>query len=289
MARAQTTPAAAAGTLTIGGDLTVARLGFGAMRLTGPGIWGPPANHDECIAVLKRVVELGVTLIDTANSYGPDVSENLIAEALFPYPDDLVIATKGGYRRTGPNQWTPQGDPKHLREACEGSLKRLKLDRIDIYQFHVPDPAVPYEDSIGTLADLQREGKIRHIGVSNVQIDHIKKASALVTVVSVQNRYSPDDRTSDGVIDYCTEQKLAFLPWGPVGMGKGLKNAGIAAAAKAHNVSELQVGIAWLLARSPIMLPIPGTSSVAHLEENVAAAALKLSDAEAQAIGKTKS
>jgi pyridoxine 4-dehydrogenase len=286
MTHAPTTPASPAGTLTIGGDLTVARMGFGAMRLTGPGIWGPPANHDQCIAVLKRVIELGVNFIDTANSYGPEVSENLIAEALSPYPDDLVIATKGGYFRTGPNQWVPQGDPKHLREACDGSLKRLKLDRIDLYQFHVPDPKVPYAESIGAIAELQKEGKIRHIGLSNVQVEHIETAKKQVTVVSIQNRYSPDLRTSDPVLDYCEKQKLPFLPWGPLGMGSGLKNAGVAAAAKAHNASESQIGLAWLLARSPMMLPIPGTSTVAHLDENVAAAAIKLSPAEIQAIGK---
>jgi pyridoxine 4-dehydrogenase len=286
MAHAPTTPASAAGTLTIGGDLTVARLGFGAMRLTGTGIWGPPANPAECIAVLKHTIELGVNFIDTANSYGPDVSENLIAQALYPYPEDLVIATKGGYRRTGPNQWVPQGDPQHLREACDGSLKRLRLDRIDVYQFHVPDPKVPYEESIGALAALQREGKIRHIGVSNVTVDQIKTAKKQVTVVSVQNRYSPDLRTSDAVLDYCTKEKIPFLPWGPLGMGSGLKNAGVAAAAKAHNATESQIGLAWLLAISPVMLPIPGTSVVAHLDENVAAAAIKLSPAEIEAIGK---
>jgi pyridoxine 4-dehydrogenase len=286
MAHAPTTPASAAGTLTIGGDLTVARLGFGAMRLTGTGIWGPPANPAECIAVLKHTIELGVNFIDTANSYGPEVSENLIAQALYPYPEDLVIATKGGYRRTGPNQWVPQGDPQHLREACEGSLKRLRLDRIDVYQFHVPDPKVPYEESIGALAALQREGKIRHIGVSNVTVDHIKTAKKQVTVVSVQNRYSPDLRTSDAVLDYCAKENMPFLPWGPLGMGSGLKNAGVAAAAKAHNATESQIGLAWLLARSPVMLPIPGTSVVAHLDENVAAAAIKLSPAEIEAIGK---
>jgi len=286
MAQTQTVTATAAGTITIGGDLTVARLGFGAMRITGAGIWGPPANHDESIAVLKRAVELGVTLIDTANSYGPEHSENLIAEALFPYPADLVIATKGGYRRTGPNQWTPQGDPQSLRAACDGSLKRLKLNRIDIYQFHVPDPAVPYEDSIGTLADLQREGKIRHIGVSNVQIDHIRRARALIKVVSVQNRYSPHDRASDAVVDYCEKENLAFLPWGPVGSGKGLRGSGIAGVVNAHHATETQVAIAWLLARSPVMLPIPGTSSVAHLEENIAAAALKLTPDEFKAVAK---
>jgi aryl-alcohol dehydrogenase-like predicted oxidoreductase len=286
MAQTQTVTATAAGTITIGGDLTVARLGYGAMRITGQGIWGPPADHAESIAVLKRAVELGVTLIDTANSYGPEVSESLIAEALSPYPKNLVIATKGGYRRTGPNQWVPEGDPKHLRAALEGSLKRLKLNRIDIYQFHAPDPAVPYEESIGALAELQREGKIRHIGVSNVQIEQIQKAAALVKVVSVQNRYSPTDRASDGVIDYCATEKLAFLPWGPVGSGKGLRNSAIAQTARSHGATETQVAIAWLLARSPVMLPIPGTSSVAHLEENIAAAGLKLSADELQAIGK---
>jgi aryl-alcohol dehydrogenase-like predicted oxidoreductase len=283
---AETVTAAAAGTITIGGDLTVARLGYGAMRITGPGIWGPPANHDESIAVLKRAIELGVTFIDTANSYGPEVSENLIAEALFPYPKNLVIATKGGYRRTGPNQWTPQGDPQHLRAACEGSLKRLKLDRIDVYQLHVPDPTVPYEESIGALADLQREGKIRHIGLSNVQIEHIRTARTLVKVVSIQNRYSPQDRSSDSVVDFCEKEKLPFLPWGPVGSGKSLRNRGIESAAQAHHATETQVAIAWQLARSPVMLPIPGTSSVAHLEENIAAAGLKLTADEIQAISK---
>jgi pyridoxine 4-dehydrogenase len=287
MAQTQTVTATAAGTITIGGDLTVARLGFGAMRLTGPGIWGPPASHDESIAVLKRAVELGVTLIDTANSYGPEVSESLIAEALYPYPKGLVIATKGGYRRTGPNQWTPQGDPQSLRTALDGSLKRLRLDRIDIYQFHTPDPAVPYEDSIGALVDLQKAGKIRHIGVSNVKIDHIKQARALVNIVSVQNRYSPHDRNSDAVIDYCEKEKLAFFPWGPLGSGKGLGGAGIESVIRAHHASESQVAIAWLLARSPVMVPIPGTSSVAHLEENIAAAALKLSPDEFKAVAKS--
>jgi aryl-alcohol dehydrogenase-like predicted oxidoreductase len=282
---AETATAAAAGTITIGGDLTVARLGYGAMRITGPGIWGPPANHAECIAVLKRAIELGVTFIDTADSYGPEVSETLIAEALSPYPKDLVIATKGGYRRTGPNQWTPQGDPKHLREACEGSLKRLKLARIDVYQFHVPDPKVPYEESIGALAELQREGKIRHIGLSNVQVDHIRRARTLITVVSIQNRYSPADRASDGVIDFCEQEKMPFLPWGPVGSGKSLRDRGIESAAQTHHATETQVAIAWQLARSPVMLPIPGTSSVAHLEENIAAAALKLTAGEVEAIG----
>ena len=288
MAQTQTLTATAAGTITIGGDMPVARLGYGAMRITGQGIWGPPADHDASIAVLKRAAELGVTLIDTANSYGPEVSENLIAEALYPYPKGLVIATKGGYRRTGPNQWTPEGDPAHLRAACEGSLKRLRLDRIDLYQLHVPDPAVPYEDSIGTIADLQREGKIRHIGISNVQIDHIKRARALIKVVSVQNRYSPQDRASDAVIDYCEKENVAFFPWGPIGFGKVLKGSGIEAAARAHNASESQVAIAWLLARSPVMVPIPGTSSVAHLAENIAAAALKLSPDEMTAVGEGK-
>ncbi|HWZ61245.1 MAG TPA: aldo/keto reductase [Gemmatimonadaceae bacterium] len=282
----QTVSAGAAGTITIGGDMPVARLGFGSMRLTGTGIWGPPANHTESIAVLKRAVELGVTFIDTADSYGPEVAENLIAEALYPYPKGLVIATKGGYRRTGPNQWTPQGDPQHLRAACNGSLKRLKLDRIDLYQFHVPDPAVPYEDSIGALVDLQREGKIRHIGVSNVKVDHIKQARALVKVVSVQNRYSPADRSSDAVIDYCEKEKMPFIPWGPVGSGKGLRNAGIETAARAHHASEAQIALAWLLARSPVVLPIPGTSSVAHLDQNIAAAGIKLTADEFKTIAK---
>ena len=284
MAQTQTVTAAAAGTFTIGGDLTVNRLGFGAMRITGPGIWGPPKNHDESIAVLKRAVELGVNLIDTANSYGPGVSEELIAEALHPYPADLVIATKGGYRRTGPNQWTPQGDPASLRAACDASLKRLKLDRIDLYQLHAPDPAVPYDESVGALVELQKAGKIRHIGLSNVKISHITQARALVTIVSIQNRYSPHDRGSDDVIDHCAREHMAFFPWGPIGFGKPLSGQGIDAAAKAHHATTTQLAIAWLLARSPVMIPIPGTSSVTHLDENVAAAAIKLSAADQKAI-----
>jgi pyridoxine 4-dehydrogenase len=284
MAKTTMLPAAAAGTFTIGGDLTVNRLGFGAMRITGPGIWGPPANHDESIAVLKRAVELGVNLIDTANSYGPNVSEELIAEALYPYPADLVIATKGGYRRTGPNQWTPQADPKNLRISCEGSLKRLKLDRIAVYQLHTPDPAVPYEESVGALIELQKEGKIQHIGLSNVKVSNIETARRLTPIVSVQNRYSPHGRASDDVIDYCDREKLAFFPWGPIGFGQPLSGQGIESVAKAHDATTTQISIAWLLARSPVMIPIPGTSSVAHLDENVAAAAIKLSAAERQEI-----
>jgi pyridoxine 4-dehydrogenase len=286
MAKTTILPAAAAGTFTIGGDLTVNRLGFGAMRITGPGIWGPPANRDDSIAVLKRAVELGVNLIDTANSYGPDVSEELIAEALHPYPADLVIATKGGYRRSGPNQWTPQGDPKSLRIAAEGSLKRLKLDRIAVYQLHAPDPTVPYEESVGALIELQKEGKIQHIGLSNVKIPNIETARTLTPIVSIQNRYSPHDRASDGVIDYCEREQLAFLPWGPIGFGRPLAGQGIEAVASAHGTTTTQISIAWLLARSPVMIPIPGTSSVAHLEENIAAAAITLSAAEREEIAR---
>jgi aryl-alcohol dehydrogenase-like predicted oxidoreductase len=286
MTQTDALPAAAAGTFRIGGDLPVSRLGFGAMRLTGLGIWGPPADHDGAIAVLKRVVALGVTLIDTADSYGPHVSESLIAEALHPYPADLVIATKGGYRRTGPNLWTPQGTPAHLRAACEGSLTRLRLERIDLYQLHAPDPKIPYEESVGALADLQREGKIRHIGLSNVSVDHITRARKHVTVVSVQNRYSPQDRASDDVLAYCAREGIAFLPWGPIGFGKGLQGAAIERVARAHQATPIQVGLAWLLARAPVVLPIPGTSSTAHVEENVAAATIALTDDEVRAIAK---
>jgi len=277
-------PAAAAGSFRLGGDLPVNRLGYGAMRLTGPGIWGPPADHSGAIAVLKRVVALGVTLIDTADSYGPHVNESLIAEALHPYPADLVIATKGGYTRSGPNQWMPNGRPANLRAACDGSLTRLRRDRIDLYQLHTPDPTVPYEESVGAVAELQREGKIRHIGLSNVSIDQITRARQLVTVVSVQNRYSPQDRKSDDVLAYCAREGIAFLPWGPIGFGKGLQSAAIARVATSHGATPIQIGLAWLLARAPVVLPIPGTASIAHEEENVSSAAITLSADEIAAI-----
>ena len=268
------------GTITIG-DHTVRRLGFGAMRLTGPGILGPPADHDEAIAVLRRAVELGVNLIDTADSYGPNVSEELIAEALYPYPEDLLIATKGGLVRTGPGHWPADGSPEHLREACEGSLRRLRLETIELYQEHRPDPKVPYEESIGALKELQDEGKIRHVGVSNVSIEQLEIARGIVEVVSVQNRFNVTDRHSQDVLERCEELGIAFFPWGPIGQG-GLANPGgpIDRIASAHDASPAQVVLAWLLAHSPVIAPIPGTSSVKHLEENLAAASLRLSDQE---------
>jgi pyridoxine 4-dehydrogenase len=270
----------AAGTVRIGGDLEVNRLGFGAMRITGRGILGPPEDPEEARAVLRRALELGVNLIDTADSYGPEVSENLIAETLHPYPDDLVIATKGGLVRTGPGEWPRDGRPEHLREACEGSLRRLCLDRIDLYQLHRPDPNVPYEESVGALAELQREGKIRHVGVSNVDLQQLETARGVVDVVSVQNRYSLSDRESEDVLDRCERDRLVFLPWWPLAAGRIGEDSAIARIAAAHDATPFQVAIAWLLARSPQIAPIPGTSSVQHLEENVAAASLRLSDDE---------
>jgi pyridoxine 4-dehydrogenase len=268
------------GTLQVG-DRSVRRLGFGAMRITGDGIWGPPADHDGAIATLRRAIELGVNLIDTANSYGPDVSEELIAEALHPYPDDLVIATKGGLTRSGPNQWHPNGTPEHLREVCEGSLRRLQLDTIELYQLHRPDPKVPYEESVGTLKELQAEGKIRNIGVSNVSIDQLETARSIVEVVSVQNRFNLTDRASGDVLEHCEKLGIIFIPWWPLSAGSLAEPGGpVDQIASTHDASPGQVALAWLLVRSPLMLPIPGTSSVEHLEENVAAGALKLSDDE---------
>jgi aryl-alcohol dehydrogenase-like predicted oxidoreductase len=269
-------PAAAGGTISLGTDLTVNRLGFGAMQITGSGVWGPPADHDTAIAVLRRAVALGVDFIDTADSYGPDVSESLIAEALQPY-EGLVIATKGGYLRDGPSRWRPDGRPSHLREACEGSLRRLGVEQITLYQFHVVDPGVPFEESVGALVELQAEGKIRHIGLSNVDTDQVERALALTPVVSVQNRYNLTQRMSDPVIDLAEERGLAFIPWEPLGRGNPAGSA-LAKVATRHDASPIQVAIAWQLARSPQMLPIPGTGSLAHLDDNVAAAALELSD-----------
>ena len=277
MASPTTPTAAASGSITIGGDLTVHRLGFGAMRITGDGIWGPPRDHDEAIRTLRRAVELGVTFIYTADSYGPNVSEELIHEALYPYPQGLVIATKGGLTRTGPNQWPPDGRPQHLREALEGSLQRLGLERIDLYQFHRPDPKVPYEDSIGELKQLQAQGKIRHIGVSNVTPQQLAQAQQIVPIVSVQNRYNLGDRASEGVIDICTREGLAFLPWAPI---VDTRASQINEIARLHNATPRQIALAWLLMRSPIVLPIPGTATVGHLEENIAAASVKLSQEE---------
>jgi pyridoxine 4-dehydrogenase len=269
--------AAAAGTFTIGG-LTVNRLGFGAMRITGPGVWGPPVDKTSALATLRRAIDLDVNLIDTADSYGPAVSEELIAEALYPYPSDLVIATKGGWERPGPGQWTHNAGRKHLTEALEGSLKRLHLDRIDIYQLHAPDNAVSFEASVETLAKFREEGKIRHVALSNVTREHIERARKLVPIVSVQNRYSFADRESEFIVDYCEQHGIAFLPWAPLGQAKEAHDA-IKKVAEDLDASALQVALAWLLKRSRAILPIPGTSSVKHLEENIAAASLKLPQA----------
>jgi aryl-alcohol dehydrogenase-like predicted oxidoreductase len=268
-------------TFTIAWDLEVRRVGFGAMRITGDGIWGPPDDPDECKRVLRRVVELGVNLIDTADSYGPEVSENLIAEALHPYPDGLVIATKGGLRRTGPGQWPRDAHPDRLKECCEGSLRRLKLDRIDLYQLHAPDPKVPLEDSLGALKELQDEGKIRHIGVSNVSVEELERSRALVDVVTVQNRYNLADRATEDTIEACAAAGIGFIPWFPLAVGDLARPGGpLDELARAHDATPGQLAIAWLLARSPVMLPIPGTASVEHLEENVAAGELELAPQE---------
>jgi len=277
--QAQPVSAALSGTFTLGGELTVNRLGFGAMRITGEGIWGPPKNKKEALAVLRRAVELGVNFIDTADSYGPDVSEELIAEALHPYPKDLVIATKGGWLRPGPNQWTHEASPEHLRKAVEGSLKRLRLDRIVVYQLHAPAPATPFRDSVQALAELQREGKIRLVALSNVTREHVEKARKIVPIASVQNRYSFADREWENVVDYCEQNRIGFIPWFPLGAGKVAGEA-LNRAAKAHQATPMQVALAWLLQRSPAMLPIPGTSSVQHVEENIAAAGVKLTKSE---------
>src|SRR5438477_4875832 len=277
--------AKAAGNISLGGEIYVHRLGFGAMRLTGEGIWGPPRDGNGALAVLRRAVELGVDFIDTADSYGPYVSEELIAEALFPYPAGLIIATKGGWNRPGPNQWTHDATPAHLRKAVEGSLKRLRLDRIDVYQLHIPDPVVSFEASVGTLAQLKSEGKIRLVGLSNVTQERIERARRIVPIVSVQNRYSFADREWDYVVDYCERNGIAFIPWFPLGAGR-VAGQILDQIARAHQATQHQVAIAWLLKRSPIMLPIPGTSSVKHLEENVAAASLQLSDEEFQKLSR---
>ena len=276
-------PAALAGTVTLGGDLIVNRMGFGAMRITGPGIFGPPADRQEAIRVLRRAVALGVNFIDTADSYGPYVSEELIREALYPYPEGLVIATKGGLERPGPDRWTPNGHPRHLREALEGSLTRLNVDRIDLWQLHRVDRAVPEDEQFATLAEFVREGKVRHIGLSEVDVDHLQRARRFVSVASVQNRYNLFDRGWDSVVDYCELQQLAFIPWFPLGAGKLQREAHEGAAherlervARRHEASVMQVALAWLLGRSPSMLVIPGTSRVRHLDENVAAAELEL-------------
>jgi aryl-alcohol dehydrogenase-like predicted oxidoreductase len=271
--------ASVAGVVSLGGEISVHRLGFGAMRLTGAGIWGPPKDRHGALAVLRRAVELDVNFIDTADSYGPHVSEELIAEALFPYPAGLVIATKGGWNRPGPNQWTHDATPSHLRKAVEGSLKRLRLERIDVYQLHIPDPVVSFEASVETLAQLRNEGKIRLVALSNVTQEHIERARKIVPIVSVQNRYSFADREWDYVVDHCERHGIAFIPWFPLGAGK-VAGEVLGRIAEAHGASPTQVALAWLLRRSRIMLPIPGTSSIEHLEQNVAAASLHLADEE---------
>jgi pyridoxine 4-dehydrogenase len=278
--------AATAGTIELGGDLTVNRLGFGAMRVTGQGIWGEPPDREAAKAVLRRALELGVNLIDTADSYGPEVSESLIAEALHPYPDDLVIATKAGLERPGPGQWTPNGHPDHLRAACEGSLRRLRLEQLPLYQFHRPDPRVALEDSIGALVELKAQGKVRHIGLSNVSERQLRQAQRLTPIVSIQNRYNLVDRGSDGLVDLCEQERIVFIPWAPI---KDLeKHKVVAQVATSHGATPTQVALAWLLARSPAIVPIPGTASIAHLEENVAAAGLRLTADEIAALNRRR-
>ena len=272
----QTITAAAAGTVTLG-DLTVNRLGYGAMRITGKGVWGPPSDHAAALATLHHAVELGVNFIDTADSYGPDISEELIGEALSPYPDGLVIATKGGWERVGPGQWIHNASPRHLEEAVNGSLMRLRLDRIEVYQLHIPDPAVSFDASMEILARLREQGKIRHIGLSNVTLEHVERARKIVPIVSVQNRYSFADREWDYLLDHCEKNGIVFIPWAPLGQKREAHEV-LERAAKSLGVTPLQVALAWLLRRSPVILPIPGTSSVAHVEENIAAAGLQLPD-----------
>jgi pyridoxine 4-dehydrogenase len=277
--------AAAAGTVTIGKDLTVNRLGFGAMRLTGEGIWGDPTDPAECKRVLKRLPDLGVNFIDTADAYGPEVSENLIAEALHPYPKGLVIATKGGLTRQGPNLWTPVGRAEYLRQQVEMSLRRLKLERIDLYQLHRFDPKVPVEESLGELKKMQEEGKIRHIGISETSVAEFQQAQKIVNVVSIQNQYNISDRQHEDVVAYCTKNKIVFIPWFPLAAGELTKYGSVLdRLATAHKVTKSQIALAWLLRRSPEMLPIPGTSQVSHLEQNVAAAELKLEESEWQSL-----
>jgi pyridoxine 4-dehydrogenase len=276
--------AALSGTFRLGGDLPVHRLGFGAMRITGKGIWGPPADRKEAIAVLRRTIDLGITFIDTAESYGPRVSEELIAEALHPYPSAVVIATKGGLDRTGPDQWPVNGRPERLREALDSSLRRLKLERIDLYQLHRIDPNVPEEDQFGFLQQAQRDGKIRHVGLSEANVEQIQRAQRFFAVVSVQNRFNLSDREWESVLDYCDNENIAFIPWYPLQIGEAGERPAIVEIARRYNATPSQVALAWLLRRSPVMLPIPGTSSVRHLEENVAAAGIWLTEAEAEAL-----
>jgi pyridoxine 4-dehydrogenase len=277
--------AATAGTIDVGGDLTVNRMGFGAMRITGKGIWGEPRDRDEAKKVLRRAVELGVTFIDTADSYGPDVSEELIGETLSPYPDGLVVATKGGLTRGGPNRWTPDGRPEHLVEACEGSLRRLKLEQIPLYQFHRRDRKVPFEESLGALVRLKEQGKIRHIGLSNVDEAQIRVAQAMTPVVSIQNRYNVGDREWESIVDLCEQEQMVFLPWAPIQDTD--RNRALEEIAQRHGATPRQVVLAWLLARSPQILPIPGTGSVDHLEENLAAVDIRLDGHEVEALTKS--
>jgi aryl-alcohol dehydrogenase-like predicted oxidoreductase len=258
-------------------DMRVNRLGFGAMRVCGPNVWGPPRDRANAHRVLRRAIELGMNFFDTADSYGPHVDEELIAETLYPYPKDLVIATKGGLLRPRPGAWDPDGRPAHLKQAIEGSLKRLKLERIDLYQLHAPDPKVPFADSVGALAEAQRAGKIRHIGVSNVSVKQLEEARRVCTIVSVQNEYNLENRSSENVLKACEKLGIAFLPWYPLGAGSALKSVRVKSVAKEHKARPAQIALAWLLAKSPVMLPIPGTASIAHLEENAAAADLALS------------
>jgi pyridoxine 4-dehydrogenase len=287
MSEGTLTPASLAGTIDVGGDLTVNRLGLGAMRITGEGIWGQPAHRDEAKAMLRHAVELGVNFIDTADSYGPAVSEELIGETLYPYPDDLVIATKGGLERGGPGRWEPNGRPEHLIEACEGSLRRLKVEQIPLYQFHRPDPAVPLEESIGALVTLKEQGKIRHIGLSNITEDQLRQAQRLTPIVSIQNRFNVDDRRSESLVDLCEQEQLVFLPWAPIqDLGR---NSAVLDTARRYDATPRQIVLAWLLRRSPSILPIPGTGSVSHLEANVAAAAIALTPDEVAAISHSAS
>jgi aryl-alcohol dehydrogenase-like predicted oxidoreductase len=274
--------AAEAGTIDVGGDLTVNRLGYGAMRITGDGIWGDPADRDQAKAALRRAVELGVNFIDTADSYGPDVSETLIAETLYPYADDLVIASKGGLVRPGPNKWEPDGRPEHLREALDGTLRRLRLEQIPLYQLHRVDPKVPIEESVGALAELKDQGKIRHVGLSNVNEEQLRKAEQIVPIVSIQNRYNVTDRTSETIVDLCEQEELTFLPWAPIQQADDVK--AVTDAARNHGFTPRQIVLAWLLARSPQILPIPGSGSPEHVQDNIAAATIKLDQGEVAAI-----
>jgi pyridoxine 4-dehydrogenase len=281
-----TRPALASGTFRIGGDMSVVRLGYGAMRLTGPGVWGPPPHREEAVRVLRRAVELGVTLIDTADSYGPHVSEELIREALHPYPEDVVIATKAGLVRAGPGQWHPLGRPEYLRQQAEMSLRRLGMERIDLFQLHRVDPQVALEDQIGLLVDLQREGKIRHIGLSNVSVEQIQASREIATIVTVQNRYNLSDRDAEPVLQYCEKEGLGFIPWFPIATGNLAHSAGpLDSIARQLKATPVQLALAWLLRRSSVMLPIPGTASVTHLEEDVASAGLRLTEDQFRALG----